>query len=132
MSSCRPRLVLLAAREEWDPACGASVSTEDLDTTDWLDQRQVITSINSFPGTDCYLRNGFDIVALPSGKSTDRDAAQTNKTILEMFSMNWSGNILVVKRGCYDRSRAISICQAEISTINAIVQRYASTCHICV
>ena len=123
-SSCRPCLVLLAASQDWDPACGAFISTEELDIGDWLNGGQVIASLDSFPGTNCYLRNGFDIVTLPQGTSTDDSDIQTNKTILEMFSINWSGNVLVIKRGCYDRSRAISICQAEISTINAIVQRY--------
>ena len=118
--SQRPRLVLLAAREDWDPACGALSSTEDLDMSDWLGStNHRITPMNCIPGTDCYLRNGFDIVTLRQ----DGRPSQANSTLQKMFSQEWFGNLLVVKRGFYDRSRAISITSSEVSTINALVER---------
>lgn len=118
--SRRSRLVFLAAREDWDPACGTPLSTDDLDLSDWLgDANHRVTSMNCIPGTDCYLRNGFDIVTL----RPDGCVAQPNTTIQTMFSKEWVGNLLVVKRGCHDPSRAISVTQSEVSTIDALVDR---------
>ncbi|KAI9057842.1 hypothetical protein FKP32DRAFT_1582757, partial [Trametes sanguinea] len=124
--SARPRLVLLASREDWDPACGAYASSEDLDTDVWFrdSDRLATMSVSYFPGTECWLRNGFDIVALrPLGGG---DSVPVNTAIRKLFSLNWHGNLLVIKRGRYDSSRAISITQPEISLINAVVQRYVS------
>ncbi|KAH9895267.1 hypothetical protein C8Q73DRAFT_790434 [Cubamyces lactineus] len=119
--SRRSRLVFLAAREDWDPACGAPLSTDDLDMSDWLGStNHRVTRMNRIPGTDCYLRNGFDIVTLrPDGCD-----ALPNATIQTMFSKEWVGNLLVVKRGCHDPSRAISVTQSEVSTIDALVDRW--------
>ncbi|OSC96201.1 hypothetical protein PYCCODRAFT_1379581, partial [Trametes coccinea BRFM310] len=121
--SARPRLVLLSSREDWDPACGAFASAEDLDTDVWFrdSDRFAIVPVTYFPGTECWLRNGFDIVALrPLG---DSDPVPLNTAIRRLFSMDWHGNLLVIKRGRYDSSRAISITPPEISLINAVVQR---------
>ncbi|KAJ3018854.1 hypothetical protein NUW54_g234 [Trametes sanguinea] len=122
--SARPRLVLLSSREDWDPACGAFASTEDLDTDVWFrdSDRFAIVPVTYFPGTECWLRNGFDIVALrPLG---DSDPVPLNTAIRRLFSMDWHGNLLVIKRGRYDSGRAISITPPEISLINAVVQRW--------
>ncbi|KAH9846471.1 hypothetical protein C2E23DRAFT_744019, partial [Lenzites betulinus] len=120
--STRARLILLPAKEDWDPACGAYANTEDLDTDRWFQEDPIIDSVHCFPGTDCGLLNGYDILSLqPYG---DRDTAGANNTVHRLFSMEWTGNLIVVKRGRFDPSRAVHISRSEINLINTLVHRY--------
>ncbi|KAH9850106.1 hypothetical protein C2E23DRAFT_861597 [Lenzites betulinus] len=93
--SARPMLVLLPCRDDWDPACGCPAYSEDLDTDYWLEGAQSVAQVNSFPGTDCHLPNGYDIITL---SSTARRTASRNATLRRLFSIDWAGSLLVVKR----------------------------------
>lgn len=122
--STRAHMVLIPARDDWDPACGASASSEDFDTDRWFGGRQVLESVHTFPGTDCRLVNSFDIITLcPDAAHVTHTA---NSSIRRLFDTEWTGNLLVVKRGRYDYSRAINITRSEVSLINAMVERYIS------
>ncbi|KAI0359244.1 hypothetical protein OH77DRAFT_1395663, partial [Trametes cingulata] len=118
--SRRPQITLLAPHDEFDPACGAMANTEDLDFADWFDEPDnfVIASVECFPGTECWLQNGFDIVTV-----ADSRGAEGNAAIRALFGIDWIGNLLVVKRGRFDRSRAVSITRPEVSMISALVHR---------
>ncbi|KAJ3005191.1 hypothetical protein NUW54_g1070 [Trametes sanguinea] len=121
--SSRPRLVLVPACDDWDPACGAEASTLDLDVSNWFEgQHQVITPINTFPGTECRLTNGYDIISLHTDNHTSTDAP-INAAIISSFAMRWPGNLLVVKQAQSDRSRVISITASEVPLANAMVHR---------
>lgn len=119
-----PQLVLLPPREEWDNACGAHASPEDLDTDDWFEKPEETTifSVDCFPGTNCYLRNGYDIIVAQPRQDENNNAAHNQAIETEMAHF-WLGNMVVVKRGCSDRARAVSISRPELSMISALVER---------
>lgn len=117
-----PRLVLLPSREDWDPACGCPAFTDDLDTDMWFEGTQSVTAVESFPGTNCYLFNGYDIITL-SGKDRRSVTATPNETLRRLFSIEWSGSLLVVKRASRYRGRAVHITPPEISLISTLVER---------
>ncbi|KAI0349058.1 hypothetical protein OH77DRAFT_1515053 [Trametes cingulata] len=123
VNSRRPQLVLLQPKDDFDPACGAFASTDDLDMDVWFggSDSYSISSVDHIPGTHAFLLNGFDVVALRLA-DTEPVVAPANDAVERQFSLTWHGNLLVVKRGRYDRSRAISITPSEISTINALVE----------
>ncbi len=122
VNSSRPCTVLVPPKDDWDPACGAFAGTDDLDVGDWFGDNHVIESVNYFPGTECFLANGYDIVML--AHQEDSAADSINSTICRMFGVEWAGNLLVVKRGRRDSTRAVNITRTEISLINAMVERY--------
>ncbi|KAI0683364.1 hypothetical protein C8T65DRAFT_595186, partial [Cerioporus squamosus] len=128
----RPRLILLGTDDDWDPACGSLPCTEDFDSEDWFPTREAISHVEFFPATRCHLGNGYDIIALrkavkASTSTRRRQAGPPNETLRNMFSIEWPGNLIVMKRARYDRSRVVHITQAEISLINTVVQRSVSS-----
>ena len=125
VSDIRPRMLLLRPRDDWDPACGSAVAVEDLDTEEWMAGPTVVHSVDYLPGTACYLANGYDIICEQNltGRSRETDGA-ANETINRLFSLNWTGNVIVIKRGRFDRGRAVHITAPEISAISAILQRF--------
>ncbi len=125
--SRRPHIVLIPSRDDWDPACGASASSDDFNTDRWFGGWQVLDSIYTFPGTDCRLGNSFDIITLRPGAAHVTQMA--NSSIRRLFDTKWMGNLLVVKRGRYDYNRAINITRSEVSLINALVERYVVHLH---
>ncbi|KAI0328311.1 hypothetical protein GY45DRAFT_1255252, partial [Cubamyces sp. BRFM 1775] len=124
MDSKRPRRILVPTLDDWDPSCGCAASTADLDVKKWFVGGRRIKTLWRFPGTEIELQNYYDIVALK--KPARRIAVnQENRAIKKLFAHKWNGNILVLKRGRYDKSRVVSITQPEIALINAMVHRKA-------
>lgn len=119
----RPRFLLLPVRDVWDPACGCPVHTEDLDTDDWFPDEPVVLQVNAFPGTTCRLGNGYDIIC--NADYNDEDPTQyPNQSLRRMFSVNWPGNLIVVKRSRRGCRGAMHITGPEVSLINTLVERY--------
>ncbi|KAH9858155.1 hypothetical protein C2E23DRAFT_880808 [Lenzites betulinus] len=123
MDSSGPRMLLLPSRASFDPACGSSAWSEDLDTDEWFGGPQTIASIRSFPGTNCWLKNGYDVIVL-ARRARRRRPAELNKTVQKLFALPWVGNILVVKRGFRERGCALNITQPEVSLINSLIERW--------
>ncbi|KAI1782446.1 hypothetical protein LXA43DRAFT_905780, partial [Ganoderma leucocontextum] len=122
----RPRLVLLPTEDEWEPACGAPPYAEDFDASGWFDGDHEIVPIYEFPGTGCFLDNGFDIFISAPPKSRNTAARPPiNQTLQRLFSVSWRGSLIVMKRSSRDR-RSIHITRPEISLINVVVQRSVS------
>ncbi|KAH9854465.1 hypothetical protein C2E23DRAFT_726780, partial [Lenzites betulinus] len=121
--SSGPRTVLLPSRDSYDPACGCNAWSVDLDTDEWFGGPQSMTSIHHFPGTDCRLKNGYDIFVL-ARRERRRRLDGVNHTVQRLFDVRWSGNVIVVKRGFRDRGCALNITPPEISLINSLVERY--------
>ncbi len=117
----RPRRVLLPSKDGWDPACGASASTEDLELGQWFRGPQKVNSVDYFPGTRCRLGNGYDIVFAKCRKR--QRPPPINATILSLFSIRWPGALVIIKRARRDYGRVVHITAPEISLINAITQR---------
>lgn len=125
-----PRLVLLGTNDGWDPGCGSLPYAENFDTSDWFPLNQVISSVTCFPGTTCSLANGYDIFSLRRAvgryKASGRPGSiPANQTLRHLFSVEWPGNLLVMKRARH-QGRAVHITAPEVSLINAVVQRYIS------
>ena len=123
----QPSLILVPCDEEYDPACGASPSSEDLDFDKWFCERRIIAQLFYFLGTSCRLENGYDIIHVHQ-PSERRDRAQQahsrrNTTLRRLFSVDWRGNLIVVKCGSHDWDRAVYITQREVALINILVQR---------
>ena len=121
ISDTRPRLLLLPPRDDWDPAGGSPVWAEDLDTDAWIATPQT-ASIDEFPATTCYLANGYNII-FQRRRPTRGSRGALNNTVRTLFSLDWLGNIIVIKRARRDRNQAIHITPPEISVINAVVQQ---------
>lgn len=121
----RPRLLLLPSRDGWDPACGCPAYPEDLDTDDWFTSNQTVSSIDHFPGTRCRLANGYDIISA-SGQKRGRKQPPLNGTLHELFSVDWTGALVVVKRARRHVGRAVHITPPEVSLINVVVERYVA------
>ncbi|KAI0359345.1 hypothetical protein OH77DRAFT_1570606, partial [Trametes cingulata] len=119
----RPRRLLLACRDEWDPACGCGVFTEDLNYDAWIRAPQSVVRVSRFPGTLCHFANGYDIVHASSG-AAGASSVPPNQVLLNLFSIEWPGSLLVVKTARRD-AHAIHITTSELSVVNAIVERYA-------
>ena len=121
----RPRLVLLPVLDEWDEACGADVGPEDLDAGGWIPHhRTTISAVDYFPGTTSHLSNGYDIICLQTPSTTRSSrSSPTNNTLNQLFSVEWPGNLVIVKRARYRRDRAVHITPPEISLINTVVQQ---------
>ena len=121
----KPRLILLPTRDEWDPACGSPAHTEDLDTLHWFSRKQQHSPIDTLPVGGARLANGYDIISLPSRyrRSSGRTPERINKTLLRMFSIEWPGNLIIVKRAQRHRGRVVHITPPEISLINSVVSR---------
>ncbi len=81
-----------------------------------------MTSLHYFPGTDCHLKNGYDVFVLACLERSRR-VDELNLTVQSLFSLRWTGNIIVVKRGFRDRGCALSITPPEVSLINSLVER---------
>ncbi|KAI1783983.1 hypothetical protein LXA43DRAFT_902531, partial [Ganoderma leucocontextum] len=128
----RPKTILVPCSEDWDAACGAKPCSGDLDVSKWFCQSQIIASIDRFPGTTCWLQNGYDIIAVRQARRRSRRAratcSQVNTTIHDMFSVGWRGNLIVFKRGCRDTSRVVNITEREVPLMNALVHRCVSYC----
>ncbi|KAI0689531.1 hypothetical protein C8T65DRAFT_544712, partial [Cerioporus squamosus] len=110
----RPRLVLLGTHDDWDANCGCPPYAEDLDTTEWFSHPHTVSPVTSLPGTGYQLGNGYDIVA---GRY---------RSLRSSRHLDWPGTLLVVKRAKYQGGRAMHITPAEISLINALVERRVS------
>ncbi|KAH9848479.1 hypothetical protein C2E23DRAFT_739641, partial [Lenzites betulinus] len=122
VDSLRPRMVLLPSRKDYDPACGCNAWSVDLNTDDWFSGPQTMTTLHHFPGTDCRLKNGYDVFVL--GRRERRIKSEgTNQAVKTLFAVRWTGNIVVVKRGFRDRGCALSITSPEVSLINSLVER---------
>ncbi|KAI0661152.1 hypothetical protein C8Q70DRAFT_912019, partial [Cubamyces menziesii] len=120
VNETKPHLVLLACRDDWDPACGCQPHPEDLDTDPWFARREVPCAIDYLPGTRCRLNNGYHIISVPP---TSRPHSP-NQTLRNLFSVEWAGTIVVVKRGRRHRAHAVHITPPEVSLINAVVERF--------
>ena len=123
----RPHLVLVSSSNEWDPACGAEPTADDLILQKWFCQRVRIDHVNHFPGTTHRLANGYDIVTVRQSITTSvrmRTASSAkNSAVREMFSVKWRGNIIVLKRARRDQDQVVNITRPEVSLINALVHR---------
>ncbi|KAI9058549.1 hypothetical protein FKP32DRAFT_1581860, partial [Trametes sanguinea] len=118
----RPQLVLLPSRFTYDPACGCAAWPEDLDTDSWFKGTHMATSIDYFPGTDCRLKNGYEIFFM--GRRDRRiQRGETNAVLWKLFALKWPGNLIVMKRGFRDRGRTLHITKSEVSLINSLVER---------
>ena len=127
ISDIKPRLLLLRPRDDWDSACGSAVAAEDLDTEDWMAGPTVVHHVGYLPGTACYLANGYDIICEQNLTGRSGEAGRpANETINRLFSLDWAGNVIVVKRGWLDQGRVVHITAPEISAISAILQRFVS------
>ena len=127
--------MMLPCGEDWDINCGALAASKDLQIDIWFHRSYTVTSLNLFPGTECYLSNGYDIVSQserprPSASevklednASERSPFHYNRTIRSLFGIDWIGNIVVLKRGRRDRSSVVNITRREISLINALVNR---------
>ncbi|KAH9854425.1 hypothetical protein C2E23DRAFT_726441, partial [Lenzites betulinus] len=124
----RPQLLLLPCRDDWDPACGCPAYVEDLDTDEWMKGKQLVTSVDYFPGTRCRLINGYDIITLT--KNAQRKPRRANETLRCQFAVQWPGALMVVKRARRERGRAIHITAPEIALVNTIVERYVGRGHV--
>lgn len=82
-----------------------------------------MTSVDYFPGTRCYLANGYDIITLSRRARNMFTTPPLNQTISRMFAINWPGALLVVKRARRHRGRAIHITAPEIPLIGTLVER---------
>ncbi len=129
----RPRLVLLGTGDDWDPNCGCPPYPEDLDVAQWFPENRAVSSLERFPGTQCHLGNGYDIISL-RGSGVGRHAgheshewARANETLHRLFSIEWMGPLIAVKRARHHSGRAINITPAEVSLINAVVEGYVHT-----
>ncbi|KAI9069264.1 hypothetical protein FKP32DRAFT_1560089, partial [Trametes sanguinea] len=118
----RPRLVRLACREEWDPASGCPACPEDLDTDPWFVDPQAVQAIDYLPGTRCRLANGYAIITM-SRDSRRSGMGQPNMALQRLFSVEWPGTVMIVKRGRRHRARAVNLTPPEVSLINAVVHR---------
>ena len=78
-------------------------------------------SLYQYPGTDRSLGNGYDIFFLPT-KAQASEYVQRNDLIEALFDVQWSGNLLVVKRGTKKWGSAISITRPEIHLIGTVVE----------
>ncbi len=130
-----PHLVLLGTKDEWDPGCGEPAYAEDFDTSEWLSEDHVISSVTCFPGTGCHLMNGFDIITIRRAvgrysASGPRRSIPANQAIRHLFSLEWPGDIIVLKRARY-QGRAVHITAPEVSLINAVVERSVSRLVVC-
>ncbi|KAI1789222.1 hypothetical protein LXA43DRAFT_893153, partial [Ganoderma leucocontextum] len=124
-SDTRPRLVLLPVEDEWDPACGAPPYAEDFDTSCWFGDTPEVVRVHEFPGTSWFLANGFDLFIPASPPSRSLEAAgrpPINQTLQRLFSVEWRGNIIIMKRSSRD-GHAIHITRPETSLINVLLQR---------
>lgn len=122
-------MVLIPCGDGYDPASGAYPSSEDLDFDKWFCQRRMITSLCFFPGTDCYLENGYDIIAVRQSRrrpGLQPTCSSPNTTLDHLFAVPWRGNLIVVKRGRRDRTRAVNITRRELTLINTLVERWIS------
>ncbi|KAI0324871.1 hypothetical protein GY45DRAFT_1262010, partial [Cubamyces sp. BRFM 1775] len=119
----RPRLLLLANGADWDPECGCPVYPEDLDTSQWFPSDQTETTVDYFPGTRCWLANGYSILSVPR-KEDGRGTAPINEVISRLFAIEWRGPLVVVKRARRHSLQAINITSPEVSMVNAVVERY--------
>ncbi|KAI9056621.1 hypothetical protein FKP32DRAFT_1585508, partial [Trametes sanguinea] len=119
----RPQQLLLASRDGWDPACGCAVHSADLDIDAWFLGEQKVQAINCLPGTRCRLANGYDIITL-SREFRRSGTSQPNQVVQRLFSLEWPGAIIVVKRGQRHRGGAVNITSPEVSLINSVVHRY--------
>ena len=123
----RPSLVLIPCNDEYDPACGAAPSAEDLEYSKWFCQTQVVSSVDYFPGTACWLQNGYYIVSVrqvPRGtRHPVRTCSRLNTALHELFAVPWRGNVIVFKRARRDQGSVVDITRREISLINTLVHR---------
>ncbi|KAI9061998.1 hypothetical protein FKP32DRAFT_1531941, partial [Trametes sanguinea] len=118
----RPRLVLLPCTDDWDQACGCPVHTEDLDVRCWFGGKPSVDRVRRFPGTQCYLTNGFDI--LFSRQPEESEPHDANRALQESFAIDWHGSLLVVKQGRRNCGHAVHITSPEIGLVGTLVQRY--------
>lgn len=120
-------LVVLPINEEYDPACGAPPDSGSLDVERWFHSEPSVISVDWFPGTTCRLRNGYDVLfvdrRLWHAKRRGHSSVPLNRALQRMFSLDWRGNLIVVKRGRYDRGRAMNITPPELSLIHTVVER---------
>lgn len=121
----RPRLLLLATREDWDAACGCPAYPEDLDVADWFAQGPKLSPLDYFPGTRCRLANGYDIISVDRSRRY-RKNPPINNTLHQLFCVDWPGALVVVKRAYRHTGRAVNITPPEVSMINAVVERYVT------
>ena len=120
-----PRRVRVPPNETWDLDCGSPANTEDFNLDNWFCEDRIITSISCFPGTDCRLRNGYDIVTLQPTPERYGGPDVVNDYIRRKFSIDIIGDLMVFKRSQLDHTRVVSVTSPEIPLVCAMVQRYA-------
>lgn len=121
-----PRSVLVPCNLEYDPACGARPSSDDLDFDKWFCQTPIITELSCFPGTTCWLQNSYDIVFVPQPRRCERirpACSRWNTVLRRLFDVPWRGSLIVVKRGYRDPHSVVHITRREIALINTLVER---------
>ncbi|KAI1785500.1 hypothetical protein LXA43DRAFT_899660 [Ganoderma leucocontextum] len=123
-SDTRPRIVLLPVEEEWDAACGAPPYAEDFNVSCWFPNDTLeVVPIHQFPGTSLFLENGFNFfITAPLQPSKGAGRPPINQTLQRLFSVEWRGNVIIMKRSSRD-GRAIHITRPETSLINVVLQR---------
>ncbi len=118
----RPQPVLLPIRNDYDPACGSLPWPEDLNVDKWFGRQQRSVTLWEYPGSDTRLGNGFDIFFL-TARGRRSHYGHPNDLVQALFSVDWRGNLLVVKRGCRERGSAVSITRPEIPLIGNFVEQ---------
>ncbi|KAI0735611.1 hypothetical protein C8Q76DRAFT_611805, partial [Earliella scabrosa] len=111
VAQSRPKLFLIAHDSEWEPACGADPTPDDLKLAHWFGRRHIVSEVNDFPGTNIPLQNSYYILAVRQPDPTT-------------MSLRWRGNVIVLKRARRDRDRVMHITRPEIALINTLVHRY--------
>lgn len=123
-----PALLCVPSDNDWDPACGTRISSENLDLHDWFNGSQKVTTLKRFPGTKRRLPHSFDLVHLPQPHNRLRrkklnDSYRLNATVHASFSGTWRGNLLVFKHSKRECTGLIRITGPEVPLINSIVEK---------
>ena len=128
VAQSRPKLFLIAHDSEWEPACGADPTPDDLKLAHWFGRRHIVSEVNDFPGTNIPLQNSYYILAVrqpdPTSPRMHTGCAGKNTAIKSTMSLRWRGNVIVLKRARRDRDRVMHITRPEIALINTLVHRY--------
>ena len=128
VDSSTPRLVYLPTRTRKLFSTDGTLSSYDLEIDVWFPDGASTTSVVTFPGTQCPLKNGYDILvnAQPPDHLNPNGKIQqsVNRTIRSMFSLDWHGNILIIKRGCRsNKTGIVTMSRPEVSLINTLLHR---------
>ena len=129
-----PKLLLVPTDDEkWNRKdYDNKPATAEFDVGPWMGGTYDIDRVDNFPGTRCKLKNGYDIVVLSPLRKSSRTGPRAqqpgiNSAVRALFGCPWRGNILVLKRGVHSMDHIVNMTQDEISLVNSLVQRYASS-----